>query len=137
MANEFARNIKDASLNEIDVALPTSDGTTYSADIDLGAEAYKGENYELEISVPALTTTHLPDADTLTANVCAGASAEPTTVLLGAVSVQTGAGGAGAAAKTTRVRLPSNCPQYVRVQFVAAGTTGDMSAVDAVVGLRF
>ena len=137
MANEFARNIVDASLNQTDAALPGADGTVYSDAFDLGAESYKGENYELEIAMPALTTTHLPNADTLTVNVCAGSTTTPTAVILGAVSVQTGAGGTGAAANTVRVRLPSNCPQYVRAQFVAAGGTGDMSGEDAVVGLRF
>jgi len=51
--------------------------------------------------------------------------------------VFTGAGGAGASGTSTRYRLPSDCPRYVRVRFTAAGGTGDMSAVDAVVGLRF
>lgn len=133
----MSRNIIDNELNETDVALPTADGTSYSSDIDLGAESYKGENYELLVTIPSLTVAHLPDADTLTVNVVAGASASPTTVVLGSVEVLTGAGGAGATGTTTRVRLPSNIARYVRVQFVAAGGTGDMSAVDATVGLRF
>lgn len=137
MANEFARRIIDATYNETDVALPTADGTSYSATIDLGHAGYKGENYELEITVPDLTVTHLPNADTLTVSVLAGTATDPTTVIADAVAVYTGAGGAGATGSTTRFRLPSNCDRYIRVKFVAAGGTGDMSAVDAVVGLRF
>lgn len=137
MANEFARNITDANLNSTAVALPTADGTSYSADLDLGAEAYKDENYELEVTVPSLTVTHLPNADTLTVAVCAGASASPTTVIADAVVVYTGAGGAGATGSTIRYRFPSNVARYARVRLVAAGGTGDMSAVSATVGLRF
>ena len=133
----MSRNIVDSDLNETNVSLPTADGTSYSSDIDLGADEFKGENYELFISIPSLTATHLPNADTLTVNICAGASASPTAVILGSVLVMTGAGGTGAAAKSARVRLPSDCSRYVRVQFIAAGGTGDMSAVDAEVGLRF
>lgn len=131
------RLLEDADLKETDTALPTADGTSYSRDFDLGDDARKGENFELHLSHPALTTTHLPDADTLTANIVAGASSNPTTVILGAVLVSTGAGGAGAAAAEKQVRLPSDCPRYVRVQWVAAGGTGDMSAVDATAALRF
>lgn len=136
MANEFARNIIDANLNETDVALPEADSTSYSTAIDLGSDAYKGENMELEVTVPDLTVTHLPNDDTLTVNLVAGSTSTPTTVVQSIVTY-TGAGGAGATGSTKRVRLPSNVGRYIRVQFVAAGGTGDMSAVDAVVGLRF
>lgn len=133
----FNRNIVDDNYNETDVALPTADGTSYSTTIDLGDVDFVGENLELSITVPDLTVTHLPNADTLTVSVLAGAATDPTAVIADAVVVYTGAGGAGATGSTTRFRLPSTCPRYVRVKFVAAGGTGDMSAVDAVVGLRF
>ena len=133
----FNRNIVDDNYNETDVALPTADGTSYSTTIDLGDVDSVGENHELLITIPDLTVTHLPNADTLTVAVAAGAATDPTALIADTIEVLTGAGGAGATGTTTRFRLPSDCPRYVRVRFTAAGGTGDMSAVDAVVGLRF
>jgi hypothetical protein len=133
----FNRNIVDDNYNQTDVALPAADGVSYSATIDLGDVDSVGENHELLITVPDLTVTHLPNADTLTVAVCAGAATDPTALIADSIEVFTGAGGAGASGTSTRFRLPSDCPRYVRVRFTAAGGTGDMSAVDAVVGLRF
>jgi hypothetical protein len=136
MANEFGRNIKDASANtRITRALPTADGTVTSADIDLGAEAYKGENFELQIEIPALTSTHLPSADTLTLTIQAGASATPTTST-GITHLTTGTGST-IAAQVVRFRLPSNIARYVNVKAVAAGGTGDISAVSLTISLVF
>jgi hypothetical protein len=134
MANEFARNIKDTNL-VVTRALPEADGTVTSSDIDLGADTYKGENYELSIEVPALSATLLPNADTLTITVQGGASATPTTSL-NLVAVITGTGST-IAAQELRFRLPSNCPRYINVKFVAAGGTGDQSGVSATIALRF
>jgi hypothetical protein len=133
----FNRNIVDDTYNETDVALPAADGTSHSTTIDLGDVDSVGENHELLVSVPALTVTHLPNDDTLTVAILAGAATDPTAVIADSVLVMTGAGGAGAAAASVRFKLPSTCPRYVRVRFTAAGGTGDISAVDAVVGLRF
>ena len=133
----FNRNIVDDNYNETDVALPTADGTSYSTTIDLGDVDSVGENHELLITIPDLTVTHLPNADTLTVAVAAGAATDPTALIADTIEVLTGGGGAGATGTTTRFRLPSDCPRYVRVRFTADGGTGDMSAVDAVVGLRF
>lgn len=133
MANEFARNIQDGDF-VITRALPTADGTVTSADIDLGADTYKGENFELEITVPALNATQLPNADTLTITVQAGASATPTTELF-RLPVITGS--SGYAGNSFRYRLPSNVARYVNVKFVAAGGTGDISGADATVKLLF
>jgi hypothetical protein len=134
MANEFARNIQDKDFI-ITRALPTADGTVTSSDIDLGAAPYKGENCELEISVPALSSTLLPSADTLTITVQGGSAATPTTSL-NMVKVITGTGSTIAAQKL-RFRLPSDCPRYVNVKFVAAGGTGDQSGSSATVKLLF
>ena len=134
MANEFARRIKDAA-HVITRALPTADGTVTSSDFDLGADVYKGEGYELSVEVPALTSTHLPNADTLTITVQGGDSATPSTSL-NLVKIITGTGST-IAAQEIRFRLPSNCPRYVNVKFVAAGGTGDISAETATIALRF
>ena len=133
MANENARNIQDAEFI-VTRALPTADGTVTSSDIDLGADVYKPEEVELEITVPALNATQLPNADTITMTVQAGASATPTTELF-RLPVITGS--SGYAGGTFRYRLPSNCPRYVNVKFVAAGGTGDISASSATIKLLF
>jgi hypothetical protein len=134
MANELARNIADAALT-ITRALPDADGTVTSSDFDLGADTYKGENYELEITIPALSSTLLPNADTLTTTVQGGASAAPSTSL-SLVHVTTGTGSTIAEQKL-RFRLPSNCPRYVNVKGVAAGGTGDMTGVSYTIKLLF
>ena len=134
MANEFARNIQDKDLT-ITRALPTADGTVTSADFDLGADIYKGENFELEVTIPSLTSTLLPSADTLTMTVQGGAAVTPTTSL-NLVQITTGTGSTVAEQKI-RFRLPSNCPRYVNVKFVAAGGTGNMSGVSATAKLLF
>lgn len=134
MANEFARNIQDKDLT-ITRALPTADGTVTSADFDLGADIYKGENFELEVTIPSLTSTLLPNADTLTMTVQGGAAVTPTTSL-NLVQITTGTGSTVAEQKI-RFRLPSNCPRYVNVKFVAAGGTGNMSGVSATAKLLF
>jgi hypothetical protein len=134
MANEFARNIKDA-LTTVTRALPGADGTVTSDDLNLGLGPCKGENYELSIEVPALSSTLLPNGDTLTITVQHGASAAPSTTL-NLVKVIDGTGST-IAAQELRFRLPSNVLQYVNVKFVAAGGTGDQSGVSATIALRY
>ena len=133
MANEFARNVQDFA-HTITRALPTADGTVTSTDIDLGAGVYKDENYELEITIPALNATQLPNADTLTITVQHGAAASPTT-MLHVFPVITGS--TGHAGSVLRYRFPSNVLQYANVKIVAAGGTGDISGSDATVKLIF
>jgi len=136
MANEYGRNINDAGFS-ITRALPTSNGTVTSADFDLGIGTYNApENVELEIVVPALNATQLPNASTVQVTVQGGASATPTTELF-RTPVLTGAGGVGAASVTHRFRLPPNCPRYLNVKFVGAGTTGDQSGATATIKLLF
>ena len=134
MANEFARNIKDAALI-VTRALPTADGTATSSDIDLGENPVALENVELSVEIPELSATNLPAADTLTVTVQSGESAAPTTSA-GLVRVITGTGST-IAAQDLRFRLPSNVGRYVNVKLVAAGGTGDMSAKTATVALCF
>lgn len=133
MANEFARNIQDKTFI-VTRALPTADGTVTSSDIDLGADAYKTETVELEITVPALNATQLPNSDTITMTVQAGAAATPTTLLF-VLPIITGS--TGYAGGTFRYRLPSNVARYLNVKFVAAGGTGDISASSATIKLLF
>lgn len=130
------RNIKDQNSEVYKTrALPTADGTVTSGDLDLGTRPYDLEAMELLISVPELSSTNLPSADTLTITVQSGASATPSTTL-NLVKVITGTGST-IAAQEVRFRLPSTTERYVNVKFVAAGGTGDMSAKTATVQLVF
>lgn len=129
------RSIVDKDLLE-SVTMPEADATVYSADIDLGL-GDKVTDAELTITIPDMTTTHLPDADTLTVTVLNGAAASPTGELLSMQEVFTGAGGAGASGRTIRYAIPTSALQYLRVKIVAAGGTGDMSALSATVQLNF
>lgn len=137
--NEFARNIQDSAVNPVAFALPAAASTsTNSTGIDFGAGVAKHLGVELELSVPALTTTIVPDTRTVTYIIetstdSAFGSIDQT--LLSQVS--TGAGGAGVGAFLERVRLPSNCARYVRakVTFGASTTTG--AAVSATFTARF
>ena len=53
------------------------------------------------------------------------------TVLYSSVIVQTGAGGAGAAAATYTCRLPVDVKRYVGVRIVSGASTADASSVSA------
>ena len=134
--DQTSRNLRDALLS-VTRALPTADGTVVSSDLDLAAVSpgITAESFELNIAMPALSATLLPNADTLTITVRSGAAASPSATL-GLVRVITGTGST-IAAQDLRFRLPSNVGRYVNVQFVAAGGTGDMSGVSAVIDLRF
>lgn len=135
-SSDFSRNINDANFS-VTRALPTSNGTVTSTDINIEGGTYNApENVDLEIVIPALNATQLPNASTLQVTVQGGASASPTAELFRA-PVLTGAGGVGAASVTHRFRLPSNCPKFLNVKFVGAGTTGDQSGATATIKLLF
>ena len=134
MSNEFSRNINDASFI-VSRALPTADGTVTSTTIDLECGAYFApENVELEVTVPDLTAVQLPTADTITMTVQAGAATGPTTELFRLPVITSSSGYVGG---VFRYRLPSSCPRYLNVKFVAAGGTGDISASAATIKLLF
>ena len=118
--------------------LPTADGTVNTADIDLGVDVAKGDHNrvaEIIVELPALSAANLPNADTLTISIHAGAAPAPTdpTVLS---KIITGDGSA-IAAQTIRFGLPSDLPRYIRANIVAAGGTGDMSALEGEFALVF
>jgi hypothetical protein len=133
------RNIQDKAVSPVAFALPAAASTsTNSTAIDFGADVTKPENLELELSVPALSTTIVPNGSTVTyiietSTVSNFASIDQTLLS----HVLTGAGGTGVAALLKRVRLPSDCARYVRfkVTFGASTTTG--AAVNATGTVRF
>lgn len=138
MANEFARNIQDASLNPVALALPGAASTTVTgAAVNLGTDTFKPSEVEIDVAVPALTDTILPSTRTMTYIV-----ETSTTSVFTAVAreiyrkVSTGAG-AGSVATIHRCRLPSDCEQYVRLKITSGASTTDASAVSATLTLRF
>jgi len=139
MSFEFARNIQDKAVNPAAFALPAAaSASTHSTVIDFGLEAFKPENLELELSIPALSTVIVPDTKTVTGII--ETSTDPAfgsvdQVLLSQVS--TGAGGTGVAAFLERVRLPSNCARYVRFTVTFGALTTDGSAIKATGTVRF
>jgi len=124
------QRVKDAT-KVTTQALPNGAASVQSSGFDLGLYGSRGarmENVELEIQAPALATADLPDTKTMKYDVqvdTVSNFASPTTIAK-EVIVQTGAGGAGAAAVTARFKLPSDCQQYIRVQATNDGT-GDAS----------
>jgi hypothetical protein len=140
MSNEFARKIQDASLNPVAFALPAAaSSSTQSAVIDLGADTYKPENIELDLAIPALSTTIAPDTRTVTAIIETSTTSNFAAIDATIFSrILTGAGGAGIGAQDAlRCRLPSNCARYVRAKVTFGASTTDGSAVSATFTARF
>jgi hypothetical protein len=142
MANEFARNIQDASLNPATFALPTTlqvAGATKSAAIDLGTDTVKPENVEVELLVPTLNSTMAPAAATVGATYEIFASTSSTlNVVSRTIAAVTTVGSASGVAQTAlRGRLPSNCERYIGARVYLSTTCTDASAVSATLTLRF
>jgi hypothetical protein len=133
------RNLQDAKVNPAAFLLPAAASTsTQSTGIDLGAEAYKPEAIELELAVPALSTTIAPDTRTATYIIETSTTSNFAAIDQTLYSeVFTGAGAAGIGAKTKRVRLPSNCARYVRAKVTFGASMTDGSAVSATFTARF
>ncbi len=121
----------DASL-KVTKALPNGAATVYSDGIDLGIST-RGDflaQVELLLSAPAMATGVLGDAATMKYSIehddaeGFGTVAALQTDFL----VQTGAGGAGAAAASKRFRFPTNVKRYVRIKAVNSAA-GNASAV--------
>jgi len=124
-------NLKDADLI-VTKALPATDGAVNTDAIDLGAPSARADlvaGCELLVEAPALTTTELPDADTMTYKVEMDTTSafSSATTLADSLILQTGAGGAGAAAASARLKLPTDCERYIRVVATGAGGIGDAS----------
>jgi hypothetical protein len=139
MAFEHARNVQDAKVNPAAFALPSAaSSSTSSTGIDLGAEIYKRGDVELELSVPALTTVIVPDTRTVNYIIEVSTTSNFAAIAQTLMNeVQTGAGGAGVGAFLKRVRLPSNCPRYVRFTVTFGASTTSGAAVSATGTVRF
>lgn len=142
MANEFARNAQDASLNPAAFALPTTialSKATLSAAVDLGANTLQPANIEVQLSVPALSDTIAPAASTagVTYEIVASASStlSPVTRTIGSKNyVGTGT---GVVATVLRARVPSDCERYIGARIWMGTTCTDASALSGTLTLRF
>ncbi len=133
--------LKDAVLEETKALPATASASIYTAGIDLEkvASGLHLADCELEVSAPALTTTMLPDTKTMTYKVQMdndSAFGSPTDLFPSAI-VQTGAGGAGAAAVVKRYRLPTDVERYIRVAATSGADVTDSSAVSVGARLLF
>ena len=142
MANEFARNLQDASLNPATFALPTTiaaAGSKTSAAIDLGADTVKTSNLEVELLVPTLSDTIAPAASTAGVTYSIETSTTSTFAAVARTIVsKTIAGSASGVAQTAlRCRLPSDCERYIRARVLLGTTCTDASAVAGTLTLRF
>lgn len=134
-----AFNNKDASLIQTK-ALSNGAGSASIDGFDLGisADADFVSDMELEIEAPALTTSALPNAQTMTYSVEHDDASDFSSAveLADQVIVQTGADSAGADAVTKRFRLPTDVKRYVRVKATKGGT-GDASGASMTVSACF
>lgn len=132
MSNEFARNQQDSNLNR-SKALPAAGATALTDVWDFNSGAYKLENMEIELTIPA-TSAHT--AGTITSTLLNGATTAPTTSL--GMSLSQAATTAGGVATSARFRIPSDTLQYVRVSTVSSsGSDGDCTAVSITAKLLF
>jgi len=125
----MARGLADYSL-QVTKALPNGAATvvTDGIDLEVSAQANTVAQFELRVAAPALVTADLPDTETMKYDVYHDTASDFSTeaLLLRDVIVQTGAGGAGAAAQTVGVRLPAHVSRYVRLKATNSGA-GDAS----------
>jgi len=138
MAFEFAPNKTDAALNPAAKSLPAAAGTADTASMDLNATGpLILRRTEFQLGVPALAVLALPNGETATYTL--QDSADDTAFVAVQVlteATQTGAGGAGAAAKTIRFSVPSDIRRYIRVRVTTSGGSGDCSASDMTLTIR-
>lgn len=127
--------LKDAELIR-SVALPAAGETAVTTAFNLTQVPPHECHFEVELSLPALPSL----ADTKKAVVTLEDSEDGTTfAAIGALATLevTGAGGAGAAAVTRKVRLPSDVRQYVRAKAAVDAAGGDNTAKSLSVALVF
>jgi hypothetical protein len=139
MANEFTRNIQDASVNPTTTtfALPSAAGSTTSSYFDLGADVQKPESVQLRLSVPALTDAMVGSGETITYIWETSATSNFSTIAREiSRQVMTGAG-SGISAVVLRTRVPPDCERYVRAKATTGASTGDASSISGTVQARF
>lgn len=137
MPNNF--EMRDAALR---VAMPLgeddSEVQSDPIDLELTSRSDFVAHCEVLVTAPALATGELGDTNTMTYAIEHSDTEDFALheVLFPQVLVQTGAGGAGAAAATKRVRLPSNVKRYIRLTAINSANL-DASAKSATLELVF
>ncbi len=140
-AEHHTHQLADAQLSK-SIALPNGAASVVTAAIDLEAQVGSNTAFlaacELKLTAPVLTTAELPDTKTMTYivetdNDVAFGSLK---TLHPSLLVQTGAGAAGDAAATARMRLPSDVERYVRIKATNSGL-GDATGKTASLQLLF
>lgn len=131
MASPYIANNRDALLTET-IALPAAaSGTVVTDAIDLNEN---GKAVDVVVNVPALSATILPDTKTSTATVEVSNDAVFATYETIRTEVQTGAGGAGAAAIEMRASVPP-AYRYVRAKVVFGADTTTGAALSATIAV--
>jgi hypothetical protein len=139
--NPFSPRVFDSQMRATR-ALPASISAVVSSAMDTGARTSMGLEPPVEflLTAPALSTAQLPDTKIMSYDIIGSANADlssSTTVAPG-VLVQTGAGGAGAAGATKRIRAASDWPRFLGFQInPSASGTGDASATTATLDAAF
>ncbi len=134
MAHEFSRGIRDAFW-QVTQALPNQNTNNSSGSMDLKTDAFKPEDFEVEIDIPA--TPSLANGQTLTFLVQDSADNSSFASISGATQFVLTGGASGAAAQKFHFRVPSNARQYIRVNTAASATAGDSTAVSLSLRLVF
>jgi hypothetical protein len=124
-------NLRDYKVSPAALALPAAAAASVTtAAIDRGGngDLVHPERIDLEIKLPAQSATILPNGETLKINIEHSADDSTYATLQSDVLVQTGAGGAGAAAASVRYRCPDNTRRYVRAKATLSASATDASA---------
>ena len=129
------RNLKDAELIRT-VALPAAGADTATAGIDLGQVPPNEFRFEIELVLPALPALADTKKTTVTLEDSADGSAFAPVVGLAALEV-TGAGGAGAAGVTRRVRPPAHLRRYLRAKAAVEAAGGNSTDKTLTLALVF
>lgn len=124
MAYEYNRNQQDKNYTStVANASVGANSATFDLEQVVGGDI---EAVVVEIAAPA--EAGLSDTKVLTYTFKSSSDNSSFAVLDPTiVTTQTGAGGAGAAAKTVRFRLPPSCARYVRVEQTASASPGTLA----------
>lgn len=123
------RRLLDANLTKTK-ALPAAGASAATDAIDLGSTTLSvaGDNLEVQIVLPS--TPALADTKTITLTLQDSADGINFAAIPGlATLVVTGAGGAGAAAASRSLRLPSTTRQYIRLNAAVESAGGNNTGV--------
>jgi hypothetical protein len=127
-----AYTVRDKALERTKALPDAATENTVTDPIELPTDGQFTAPCELEASVPDLTTTMLPNDKTATyellhADSLDGGALDNPEVLAADFIVQTGAGGAGAAASVKRFRPPVKVKRYVALRCTLGEDTTNSS----------